>query len=239
MSGRSAQRARRKARYFNRSRAVLPLCSRRLCSLRFRDVGGLGARLWLLAVLLALVVPVGGRAADPSPTVVVSAPARAAVGEPIVLRLSVAGSPGVAGYEAQLLFDENAARLTEVDNRHNSVARLGWDVRDLGPVELTNGFMFGSYACRSEGCTGGGSTTSRGASGDALLARVGLRADRPGLLQLRFSGIRLVDATGSYVEAAGGEQLVTVEVTGRGARAHTAPSAPPSHREQSRGKKDP
>jgi hypothetical protein len=171
-------------------------------------VGGYGLAVWSFVAALVLVVPGGGQAAGSAATVVVSAPARVALGEPINLRLSVVGSPGVAGYETQLLFDAKAAHLLGVDHRGAGVAALGWDVRDLGPIELTDGVAFGSYACRSSDCVGRALSQPAGARGDVSLGTVVLRADRPGLLRLRLTATRLVDAAGSSVQADRGEQVV-------------------------------
>jgi Fibronectin type III domain len=199
-----------------------------------RGAGVSGFFAWLL-VLGVLVVPAGGRAAQSRPAIEVRAPARVAVGEPIALRVALVGSPGVAGYEAQLLFDTSAARLSDVRHRGGDVAKLGWDVRDLGPVELPNGFAFGSYACPTRGCAAG-RPAGAGATGDVVLAIVELRPDQPGPLELRLTGTRLVDATGSPVAADGGEQVVTVQVTGGPGRTHAAPPARPAQSGSSPGK---
>src|SRR5439155_3859009 len=100
----------------------------------------------------------------------------------------------------------------------NSLDKLGWGVRDLGPVELPNGIAFGSYAFRPRS-----GPSANGASGNVLLAAIEIRADEPGPLEIRLTGTHVVDASGTYLDATGGEQTVTVYIAGRGKK-HAAPA---------------
>ena len=152
-----------------------------------------------------------------------SAPARVAVGDSIRVTLRLQGSPGVAAYETQLLFDVDAAELSTVDNRGSSVGRLGWEVHDLGPLELGAGSVFGSYACPKAACASQGAQPGVGATGDVVLATVDLVARQAGTLNLRFAGLRLADGRGAVVDVADDDQRVQVEVSGPDAKNHPAP----------------
>jgi CSLREA domain-containing protein len=181
---------------------------------------------WLLVSCLVGLVP-GSALAQPTraDALVLAAPARAAVGDAISLVFRFDGPPA-AGYQARLSYDVGAAHLTEVQNRDGSAAaERGWQVRDLGPVELVDGIEFGAYSCLRPNCAGGGQTASAAAAGSGVLARIVMRADEVGPLQLRLSDVTVVDPTGA-VFASGGTQVVTIEVTGPGRGApHDAPPA--------------
>jgi CSLREA domain-containing protein len=181
---------------------------------------------WLAAICIIGLVPGSGVArASAAGGVVLLAPARVGVGEPIwlVLRFDAGAA---AGYQARLSFDVGAAELSEVQNRAGTApAARGWAVRDLGPVELPEGIEFGAYSCLRRDCTGGGATAATASAGGGVLARVELRTDEVGPLELRLSDLEVVDAAGTVL-AAGGERVVTVDVTGPGSGAvHEAPAA--------------
>jgi CSLREA domain-containing protein len=183
----------------------------------------------LALTALVLALPAAPRAAGP--TIELHAPARAKVGQSIEIVLRARGVSDVAGYETQLLFDRTAADLISVDHGASGLHNRGSDLRKLGPVELADGAALGSYSCPTPGCAPGGlDSAGRGVRGDVLLVRIELRADRAGPLQLRLTDTRLVRADGSYVEASGGEQTVTVQVAGHNAKEHLAAPARPTDR---------
>ena len=166
--------------------------------MRTYEKGGFGAGVVVAALLTVIVTAaIPGTAHSSAPEIRLVAPLRAAVGEPIRLSVRAVGVQGIGGYEARLSFDTTAAHVVSVNHRGNTLDSLGRDVRELGPIELEDGVDFGAYSCGRADCVAGAAASSHKGSGRALLARVELRADKPGLLQLRLSGARLVSATGS------------------------------------------
>jgi CSLREA domain-containing protein len=175
------------------------------------------------------VCPGEGVAGGPSGVLALDVPTIARVGQPIDLVLRYAGGGAAAGYQADLLYDTNAAHLTYVDNRGDSgPAVRGWDVRDLGPVELEDGVAFGGYSCLAPDCAGGGQAAGRAGGGGGPLARIEVRADEPGPLELRLTDAEVVDPSGDVI-ASIDDQTVTIDVSaepGNGnAGGHAAPGA--------------
>ena len=176
---------------------------------------------------LILGVPRAVHSASARPVFVVTGPAEVAVGHRFSVTLRLQGSPGVTAYETQLLFDPKAAQLSAVTNRGNALSRLGWEVHDLGALELGNGAVFGSYACATVRCGPAGAPPDDGATGDVALATVTLIAEQAGRLDLRFAGLRLASGRGVPINAVGGNQIVRVNVMGAGPVDHPAPGLGP------------
>jgi CSLREA domain-containing protein len=186
---------------------------------------------WILAFVIAALAITGSAAARPSsPAVLVTGPTRVNVGQPFVLTLRARGVAHVAAFQSALFFDEQAAHLSDVQKP--TTAGLATDalVDNLGPLEVHNGYLFGSYTCAAANCAAAG-RAPKGASGDVALAQISLRADKPGTLALRFANTELVDVHGRPVKTERPTLVVTIHVRGVGGRVHLAPAAPaaPSH----------
>ena len=194
---------------------------------RFGDPGGRRAVLAgavtisVLASLLGTPTPV----AATSPALVVSAPRSVAVGEPIVLRLSLRDARNVGGYEAALLFDTASARFDGFDRRGNGLEGAGRGAATLGPVMLPQGEAFGLYTCPVADCASvEGVRTQDGPSGTIPLGAISVLPDKAGLLQLDLAGIEVVDTAGRAINVTPPQGLL-VEVVG-GGQAISAPAAP-------------
>ena len=177
----------------------------------------------LAVVALAIAGPASARSQPP--TIRVGGPGHVSVGQPFVLTLRATNVARVAGFETGLFFDGDAAHLSEVQKPTADALAPRDRLNQLGPLEVRNGFLFGAYTCAVTSCAAAGHVPA-GTSGDVALARIVLRADQPGTLELRVAGTRLVDAHGRTVAASRGTQILTIHVRGVGGGVHRAPAAP-------------
>lgn len=180
-----------------------------------------------LALLVAALLPAPAAFAQGTgATLSLAGPKTVALGEEIVLHLRAEGVRGIAGYEAQLLFDKKAAHFTGVQQRHNDLRRFGRGVSPLGAEDTANGVVFGSFSCPSSDCVSRrGNRTPNGRDGSVFLADLHLMTDRAGTLELRLAGVKVVDATGRTLNVAGPRAVTIVRVAGPGATVvHPAPS---------------
>jgi CSLREA domain-containing protein len=182
-----------------------------------------------LVTMVFAVLGAGSAAARPTPSafVVTGVPAHVAVGQPIVLTLWAKGVSRAAAFESGMFFDESAAHLAEVQKPTAAALARGDRLVNLGPLEVPNGYLFGSYTCAAANCAAAAHAPVS-VSGKVALARIALRADKPGPLAIRFAGIRLVDSSGKTIPTGASNRLVTIHVSGAGGVAHRAPAAPAS-----------
>jgi CSLREA domain-containing protein len=182
----------------------------------------------LSGAILTLAAGLAGAATEPS--LVIDAPKRAAVGQPIEIKLSVEDAADLAGYETNLLFDTRVAEFAGLEHLGNGLRTPGRDVGQLGAVELLRGVSLGAYSCPVEDCLhpGEGAETDDGSSGNVELATVYIVPNRPGVLQVKLGSTRFVDAAGKPVDVAGGKRMLSFRV-GRttGNSSHLAPKATP------------
>ena len=195
-------------------------------------LGRVGARRHGLHVARPLIAGLAALAALPlfgglagahatTPRVVVQAPARAAVGQPITLHLAVRDARDVAGYETTLLLDSAAAHLAGTRQLHGQIARSGRGVVPLGPLTVGDRTSFGLYSCPVHDCaTGTGRRHAAGVSGRVALGSVTVVPDRAGILELRLARTLVVDSHGRTVAT-----RPTIRSGSRSAR-RTACSAP-------------
>src|SRR5437868_14191161 len=183
-------------------------------------------------VALTLVLLIGNRlpvaeAQSLAPSVELSAPRQIKVGAPMQIKLAVRDAADIAGYEANIEFDSSAVELNGVSQRHaGDLKALGRDVQTLGPVERANGVSFGMYSCPVANCVDRGSTRhERGGSGRVQLATIELAAHTPGVVEVRFSGARFVDASGTTVSVRGADQTLRVQVGDTASPVFAAPAA--------------
>lgn len=154
--------------------------------------------------------------AGSGPKLVVQAPARVAVGQPIELSLSVVGARDLAGYELVLSYDRSAAEFSGLSQRRIALAGSGRSVQSLGPVEVAQGVAFGLWSCPWADCLRpAGTRRTRGASGSVRLADVSVTPSSAGELELRLGSVRFVDSYGREVRVAAPD-AVTVAVGGYG-----------------------
>lgn len=182
------------------------------------------ARIPLVSVFALAILGPGAPRSSAADGLTLDAPTRASVGGPIQLVLKLPGS--AAGYQARLSYDTAAVHLSQVQDRATAAAAArGWQVRDLGPVELDDGAVFGAYSCLRADCAGGGSSAAaEPLVGSGVAAAVELIADEPGLLRLRLSDAEAVDATGALL-ASVADEVVTIDVSGARSSPHAAPPA--------------
>ncbi len=156
----------------------------------------------LLAVTLLIgLVPLSNPVAQTaSAQFKLEAPDVVDVGEPIDLRLSVAGASGVGGYEAVLRFDRRVAEFSGVSHRGNDVAASGRGIAALGPVEHDQGESFGFYSCPVADCADTASSRAgAGPSGNVYLGTAKVIARQPGLLEIALGPASLVDSAGRLI----------------------------------------
>jgi CSLREA domain-containing protein len=169
--------------------------------------------------ITAIALCAGPAGARSRPAIVVAVPAHVEVNQPFTLTVRASQVAGVAGYESGVYFDQSAAELSEIKKPARAGAQM------LGPLEVNGGFLFGSYSCAVAGCTPS-SQTVRGANGSVVLARISLRAEKPGTLTFKIAGTRLVAADGASIAAGSGTQTVKVDVRGPTmGHAYPAPAA--------------
>jgi hypothetical protein len=126
----------------------------------------------LSGLILAPGAALAGAATEPS--LVIDAPRRVAVGQPIEIKLSVHDAADLAGYETNLLFDTKVAQFGGLDRLGNGLRTPGRDVGQLGAVESSRGVSLGAYSCPVEDCLhpGEGAESDDGSSGNVGLATV-------------------------------------------------------------------
>jgi CSLREA domain-containing protein len=156
-------------------------------------------------------------------TVELQTPGHANLGRPFEVVLFVEGRTGVAGFEAELLFDTSAAEFASASYRPSRLSWLAGSLGQLGPVELPNGVAVGSYTCAAADCgphdlAGPGT----GAKGRVVLARVRLTPLEPGRLELRLGGAELVAPNGARLAISRESSRTTVRI-GSGRHLHSAP----------------
>ncbi|MBA2557058.1 MAG: CSLREA domain-containing protein, partial [Chloroflexi bacterium] len=196
---------------------------------------GIVAALALLAALLPnpsfagpappLVDLGADRQAPGGPALVIEAPRRVDVGQPIELTVRATGVTDLAGYEMALNYDATVAELGFIQQRRNALAGSGRHVGPLGPVESATGVAFGAYSCPFSNClTRRGSRVGRGVSGSTELARLSIVPNRAGTLELRIEGASFADSTGASFAVRIPRRSFTVRVGARGAGpSHPAP----------------
>src|SRR5579859_3913202 len=169
---------------------------------------GIG-RVWPVGLILVLVLGSlpAADAQSLTPTLQLSAPRQVKLGAPIQISLAVRDAADLAGYETTLVFDTSAAELNGVSQRHGDLKSLGRDIHTLGPVEHSGSISFGLYSCPVAMCVDRASPRhAQGANGHVQLATIELATRKPGLLELRFSHSRFVDASGKTLNVDGAEQ---------------------------------
>lgn len=176
-------------------------------------------------VLFALVAMPPATEAQGGAALVVTAPKSADVGQPFDIKMVVRNAGDIAGYEAHLLFDPNAAEFSNIRQRQNDIKKQGRDIFPLVVAEQSDGASFGLVSCPFADCQRNqGQKQARGGQGNLQLATVTLTPQVAGQLVLQFDAVKFVDAQGNPVTAANSTPTLTVQVgTGGGTRA-----APPS-----------
>jgi CSLREA domain-containing protein len=187
-------------------------------------------RIWLFALLglLGLLAFAGipqGVKAQGGATLVVDAPNHVDVGQPILLKLTVRNAGDIAGYEAHLLFDTNAATFSGVHQRQNDVQQQGRDVVPVTVAEMTDGAAFGIASCPLADCwQGGGQKQLTGARGNVQLATASVTPLQAGTLEIRFDAVKFVDAAGNPVAVANATPDLRIQVGSGGGSFGAPPS---------------
>ena len=156
-------------------------------------------------------------------TLVVNAPQRVRVGEPIELKLNVRGAENLAGYEMHLLFDTNAAVFSSLHQRESDLKKLGRDIVPLAVAESDDGAVFGMATCPTDDCVSGRRAKhARGGRGNVHLATVSITPYAAGPLVIQFDAVKFVDADGKPIAVANATPSFTIQV-GQGGNPHASP----------------
>lgn len=176
----------------------------------------------LMAVALMATAGTVTSAAQPADgSLRLRVPTRVDVGQPITVEMVVEGARGLAGYEAVVSFDPQAAHFGGLTQRRSGLRRPGQGVQALGPTELRSGIAFGQYSCPSADCVSRAGDGIQGANGTVRLARVTIVPDRIGILELRVDGLRFVGPDGRILSVAIPAASLRVQV-GPGGKFHAA-----------------
>lgn len=183
-------------------------------------------RLALLILMLLAVSPATVPMAAQQPlSLSVDAPASVRANEPVLVTLNVTGSTSIAAYEATLLFDHSIVHLSELDLLHGFARKAG-GAGALGAVEVSSGIVFGAYTCPLQLCVDPTlPLTPTEAGGTTRLAAIALAVEQPGVLELRFEQITLVDQSGNVLQVPAPAPL-TIQV-GPGGPQIAAPALDP------------
>lgn len=146
----------------------------------------------------------------------VDSPSRATVGQPFQISLWLTDASSVAGYEAEILFDTEAATFRGLEHRTNELARMGRDVQTIGPDEIDGGFAIGAYSCSFAHCVeiAGLPKQHRGGSGVVRLVTLTIVPHQAGPLTIEIGSPMFVDVDGTPLEVDLGETVMTVQVEG-------------------------
>jgi CSLREA domain-containing protein len=186
------------------------------------------ARIALFLIMIAgsvATVSAAGPTAARTSLLQITAPERVDVGEPIVLTLTLQRAVNVAGYEATILFDSSVAEFAGLEQQNNDLRAFGRDVASLAAVDLPHGVAIGLYSCPVEDCVSrAGNRQNQGQTGTVGLGRLSLVANQPGVLEIAFDAIKVVDAAGNPIVVRMQEQRINVRV-GEAGPLYTAPAA--------------
>lgn len=163
--------------------------------------------------------------AQGGPTLVIRAPKKVDVGQPIVLKLNIKNATDVAGYELNILYDGTAAHYNGSRQRNNDLDKQRRNVVPLQVEESTGGAAVGLASCAQSDCLHGrGDKKAHGGSGNFNLGSVVIGTDQPGALEIKFQAPKFVDAAGQPVAVALAQSSITVQV-GKGGNGHPAPES--------------
>lgn len=153
-----------------------------------------------------------------SPRLVVEVAGEALAGEPIEVRIVIHDANGISGFDATIGFDTTIATLQGIQSQDNDLARLGRDVKQLGPVEVPGGIAVGAYSCPFNDCAdvAGKQRNKDDGKGTLLLSTFTLVAQQAGPLTIDLTSARFAGASGNLVEVDLSGALVTVEVMPNG-----------------------
>ena len=182
-------------------------------------------------ILLIIVVSFPSVAALPPAqgapsTLVLQAPARVPLGDPIEIQIIVDHAQNLAGYEAQLLFDTTAAHFSAFQQRDSDLKKFGRDIIPLEEGELPDGVAMGLASCPYQDCVQlKGNSQPGGANGKVRLGTVIIGTDQEGLLQLRFDHLKFVDASGNTISVNIPQSVISVQVGENTGVTFAAPSS--------------
>lgn len=197
--------------------------------MKARSIGGSQVRLVVLVMLIAVAVGIMMAAAPEQlnaqggPTLLIRAPKKVDVGEPIELQLEVHNAGDIAGYELNVLFDPGAAHFSGLHQRNNDLKKLGRDVIPLQVEPTSGGVAIGLATCAQSDCVNArGNRREQGAGGNFRLGTLILGTDTAGPLEIRFDAPKFVDAAGNPIAVGLSAPSLTVQV-GKDGSAHPAP----------------
>lgn len=178
-----------------------------------------------LGVVMMMAALPQDLSAQGGPTLMIRAPKKVDVGEPIELKLNIKNAGDIAGYELNILFDPGAAHFSGVHQRNNDLKKLGRDVVPLQVEQAAGGAVVGLATCAQDDCVRGqGAKHAKGGSGNFQLGSAFIGTDQAGPLELKFAAAKFVDASGRPVAVTLSDQSITVQVADGGTR-HPAPQS--------------
>jgi hypothetical protein len=158
-----------------------------------------------LVVSLLLVSRQSTAQASPATTLTLAPVGAVRAGEPIRLRLVVAGARNLAGFQAAVAFDSPQVRILDaaaVEGLRGS----GRGLLRFGPVLRENVVIFGAATCPVEDCsTAQYRSAARrplGVNGRVELGEIVLDIAAPGRYNVRIDDVKLVDPQGNPLPAA-------------------------------------
>ncbi len=169
------------------------------------------ANLFLLS-FSSVKLPVYAAAGQASTVLQLTSLERVYAGQPFTLTVEIEGAVDLAGYEAVLLFDDNAAEFVGLSQRQNGVRSSGRAVEPLEGVAVDGGLAFGFFSCPAESCLSLAGQTRRGGDGSFQLSEFHFTAQQIGPISFRLAAAKFVDSAGAEQVVALPEQPTVVQV---------------------------
>ena len=179
---------------------------------------------WMTAALVAAlsILLVGyfwalrpGTDAAAGPKLQIKSPSHAQVGQPIDFEIRIINALDIAGYEANLRFDESRATFRGVVHEGKTLDKLqGIDPQPLGPIVVPNGVVFGLFTCPVNVCSDAGEAPNTAAAGrgNVHLATFQIVPTVSGTLEISFDSLKFVDFYGEQVIVQIPARSITVDV---------------------------
>ena len=183
-----------------------------------RFVASLGLVALAAGAVPALTGAAAAGAATPRPTLTLIGPSHALVGQMVAFDLVARGAPDLGAYQATLRFDGAALAVARVRAPRTLPGSGAFTA--LSAVETPNRKVLAGWSCAGPGCQrdAGGAVTTTDAS--TVLSTIDVVALRPGRIDLRIDGARLVRRSGALLARASTRTQFT---SGNGTTEYAAP----------------
>jgi CSLREA domain-containing protein len=160
-------------------------------------------------------------ASSPRPSLELIGPAQTAVGQMVAFDLVARNAPDLGAYQATLRFDGAALAVARI--RAPRALPGSGALTALSAVETPNRKVLAGWSCSGRGCTTEGADAAvTTANTGTVLSTVDVVALRPGRIDLRIDGARLVRRSGTLLARASARAQLA---SGNGTIEYGAPSA--------------